>query len=105
MDWNRILDEAKNNKKWKRVTISSKGSQSNSAYHRTNQPNWWASYNDKDGARKFLVLPVTRGDRKLIAVVDIPEGVTEVQIGAGKAGVGKPSDAHRETVKITKEEI
>lgn len=82
------------------ITIKSRSKQSNSAYHRTGKPTWWAAY-DLNGKRTFLTIPYTRGDQQLEATVEIPEGVTEIHIGAGKAGAGKAYDAYRETIKIT----
>lgn len=81
------------------VTIKTRSKQSNSAYHRTGKPTWWAAY-DINGKRTFLTIPYTRGDHQLEVTIEIPEGVTEIHVGAGKAGVGKSSDAYRETIKI-----
>lgn len=81
------------------ITIKSRSKQSNSAYHRTGKPTWWAAY-DLNGSRTFVKIPYTRGDQQLVAEVEIPEGVTEIHIGAGKTGVGKASDAYRETITV-----
>lgn len=86
------------------ITINSKGKQSNSGWNRTGCGNWWAAY-DVDGRRVFLTIPYTRGDRNLVATVEIPETVTEIHIGAGKAGRGKSCDAHRETITIQPESV
>lgn len=86
------------------VTIKSRSKQSNSAYHRTGKPTWWAAY-DKDGKRTFLTIPYTRGDVQLVASVEVPEGVTEIVIGAGKTGAGKSCDPYRETITIQQVEV
>ena len=72
--------------------IVSRGKQSNSGYHRTGKPNWWARVGDE-----FLKIEWTRGDKRLDCVVDLPPG-TKVEIGCGKAGHGKKHDCIRESV-------
>jgi hypothetical protein len=81
------------------ITIKSRSKQSNSAYHRTGKPTWWAAY-DLNGKRTFITVPYTRGDVQLVATVEVPEGVTEIIIGAGKTGAGKACDTYRETITI-----
>ena len=81
------------------INIKSRSKQSNGAYHRTGKPTWWAAY-DKDGKRTFITVPYTRGDVQLIATVEVPEGITEIIIGAGKTGAGKACDAYRETITV-----
>ena len=81
------------------VTIKSRSKQSNSAYHRTGKPTWWAAY-DLNGKRTFLTIPYLRGDQQLVATVEVPEGVSEILIGAGKTGAGKSCDPYRETITI-----
>lgn len=75
------------------VLLKSTQRMSNSGYHRSGKPNWWARVGTGSEA-KFLPIPRVRGDEYLTAEVDLPEG-TEVFIGAGK---GK--DSVRETIVI-----
>lgn len=81
------------------ITITSRHHQSNSAYHRTGKPTWWAAYK-VDGRMTFIKIPYLRGDAQLNCTVEVPEDVTEIFIGAGKTGVGKSSDAYRETIAV-----
>lgn len=65
--------------------VSSKR-QSNSGFHRSGQPKWWARTGEGATAR-FLNLEKTRGDRHLDCEVDVPVG-TEVTIGVGRGKDG-----------------
>ena len=79
----------------KSVNIKSKGQQSNSGWNRTGCTNWWAGYR-VNGSMTFLQIAPRRGDRQLDCVVEVPSDVTEILIGAGKAG----KDAYRETIAV-----
>jgi len=79
----------------KTVNIKSKGQQSNAGWNRTGCTNWWAGYR-VNGSMTFLQIAPRRGDRQLECVVEVPDGVVEILIGAGKAGKG----AHRETIAV-----
>ncbi len=83
----------------KTITITSRSKQSNSAYHRTGKPTWWAAYK-VDGAMTFIKIPYLRGDAQLECTVEVPADVTEICIGAGKTGAGKSCDPYRETIAI-----
>jgi len=79
----------------KTVNITSKGQQTNSGWNRTGCTNWWAGYR-VNGNMTFLQIAPRRGDRQLNCTVEVPDEVTEILIGAGKAG----KDAHRETIAV-----
>jgi hypothetical protein len=82
------------------INITSKGQQTNSGWNRTGCTNWWAAYDvdSYDGKleRIFIKISARRGDRQLDCTVEVPDEVTEILIGAGKAG----KDAHRETIAV-----
>ena len=84
----------------KTVNITSKGQQSNAGWNRTGCTNWWAAYDvdSYDGKleRVFIKISARRGDRQLDCTVEVPDEVTEILIGAGKAG----KDAYRETIAV-----
>jgi hypothetical protein len=83
----------------KTITITSRSKQSNSAYHRTGKPTWWAAYK-VDGAMTFIKIPYLRGDAQLECTVEVPADITEIYIGAGKTGAGKSCDPYREMIAI-----
>lgn len=82
----------------KTVTIKSSKNQTNAGWNRTGSTNWWAAY-DINGTRTFLDIAPRRGDRELVTEVTVPEEVTTIVIGAGKA-TGKSNDIIRETIAI-----
>jgi hypothetical protein len=84
----------------KTVNITSKGQQSNAGWNRTGCTNWWAGYR-VNGSMTFLQIAPRRGDRQLDCSVEVPDEVTEILIGAGKAG----KDAHRETIAVPVETV
>jgi hypothetical protein len=83
----------------KTINIKSRSKMSNSAYHRTGKPTWWAAYK-VDGKMTFIKIPYLRGDAQLDCDVDVPDNVTEIFIGAGKTGAGKSCDPYRETITV-----
>jgi hypothetical protein len=83
----------------KTINIKSRSKMSNSAYHRTGKPTWWAGYK-VDGKMTFVKIAYLRGDAQLDCVVEVPDNVTEIFIGAGKTGAGKSCDPYRETISV-----
>lgn len=59
---------------------------SNSGYHRSGKPNWWARLGSGDNVT-WLEIPKVRGDQYLSCEVDVPPG-TKVYIGCGKGKDG-----------------
>jgi hypothetical protein len=70
-----------------RSRLQSTRRQSNTGWHATGQPYWWARADGPSGA-EFLEIPRTRGDHDLDCVVDVLPG-TLVTIGAGKIDQGR----------------
>lgn len=76
-----------------KVRIKSSERQSNSGWHRSGKPEWWA----RIGPGQFLPLPRgLRGDDRLNVVVEVPDGVTTVAIGVGR----NDRDGVRETITV-----
>jgi hypothetical protein len=88
----------------KTINIKSRSKMSNSAYHRTGKPTWWAGYK-VDGKMTFVKIAYLRGDAQLDCVVEVPDNVTEIFIGAGKSGAGKSCDPYRETIAVPVETV
>lgn len=80
----------------RKLRIVSNDRMSNSGYHRSGKATWWARIGSGAGA-EFLQVGRERADRVLDVVVEVPAGVTEIYIGAGKAG---SRDAIRQTIRL-----
>lgn len=80
------------------VELESDGKMSNTAYHQTGKPTWWAYYKDSNNSTVWLELPKVRGDQKLRANVTVPDDfVGIIYYGVGKAGA---KGSIREKVEI-----
>jgi len=81
-----------------KVRIVSSERQSNSGWHRSGKPEWWA----RIGPGRFLPIPRgLRGDDRLNVVVDVPDGVETVAIGVGR----NDRDGVRETIRVADCEV
>lgn len=80
-----------------KIQLESSGRMSNTAYHQTGKPTWWAYY--KDGEETcWLKIPETRGDQRLNCETEIPDDFTgTIYIGVGKRG---SKGAIREEIEV-----